>query len=113
MTANARAARAYGAASSLRSQKLQDADIFRRITFKLRSASDKTSIIQAVSDNRCLWQAVVMLNRDSLNPLPAPLRAQIISVGEAVLRSCNSESPDLPFMISVNEAIAAGLSGQG
>lgn len=117
MLANAQAARAYGNAATLRGPKEQDADIFRRVNFRLRAAAETPSAeimprIRAVADNRCLWLAMATLIRDPLNPLPAELRAQIASVGETVLRTCNEAEPDLQFLIGVNEAIAAGLSGQ-
>lgn len=118
MSVSSQALRAYGAASTLRSQKSQDAEVFRRINFKLRAASEfpaseKLPRIRAVADNRNLWQAVVTLVRDPQNPLPVTLRAQIASVGQTVLNSCNSNDPNLEFMMSINEAIAAGLVGEG
>jgi flagellar protein FlaF len=118
MSASAQALRAYGAASTLRNQKSQDAEVFRRINFKLRAASEapiaeKLPRVRAVADNRNLWQAVVTLVRDPENPLPLELRAQIASVGQSVLNSCNSAEPNLDFMMTVNEAIAAGLTGGG
>ena len=108
MSVNAQALRAYGAASTLRSQKEQDADVFRRMNFKLRSAS-----VRPESETLPRVQAVVTLVRDPENPLPLPLRAQIASVGQAVLNNCNGTEPSLEFMISVNNAIAAGLAGEG
>jgi flagellar biosynthesis regulator FlaF len=118
MTANAQALRAYGAASTLRSQKSQDSEIFRRASFKLRAASELPPAenlprIRAVAHNRNLWQAVVTLVRDPENPLPADLRVQIASVGQSVLNSCNSSDPDFGFMMTVNDAIAAGLASEG
>jgi flagellar biosynthesis regulator FlaF len=44
--------------------------------------------------------------------LPDGLRAAIISVGLAVQREMERPSPDLDFLISVNDNIAAGLAGQ-
>ncbi len=117
MTGRAQALRAYGAASTLRSQKSQDAEVFRRMNFKLRAASEappseKLPRVRAVADNRNLWQAVVTLVRDPENPLPVDLRVQIASVGQAILNSCNSNEPDLGFMMTVNDAIAAGLAAE-
>ena len=39
------------------------------------------------------------------------LRASIVSVGFAVQREMDREDPDFDFLISINENIAAGLSG--
>jgi flagellar biosynthesis regulator FlaF len=55
---------------------------------------------------------VAGLMRDPLNALPEDLRASIVSVGMAVQREMEQESPDFEFLIGINENIAAGLSGQ-
>ncbi len=47
---------------------------------------------------------------DPLSTLPAPLRAQIISVGLAVQREMDNEEPNFDYLITINEHIAAGLS---
>ena len=39
-------------------------------------------------------------------------RADIVSVGLAVEREMDRDSPDFDFLIAVNENIAAGLAGQ-
>jgi flagellar biosynthesis regulator FlaF len=41
------------------------------------------------------------------------LRASLISVGLAVQREMDTDQPDAVFLASVNDNIAAGLSGQG
>ncbi len=68
--------------------------------------------MQAIADNRRLWLTVADLMRDPLNALPEDLRASIVSVGMAVQREMEQESPDFDFLIGINENIAAGLSGQ-
>ena len=118
MTGNAQALRAYGAASTMRSQKWQDSEVFRRVNARLRAVAglpptEKLPRVRAVADNRNLWQAVVTLVLDPENPLPVELRAQIASGGHAVLSSCNSGEPDIGFMMTVNDAIATGLAGDG
>jgi flagellar protein FlaF len=109
------AARAYDAAASHRSQRTQEADVFRRATGALKSARDSGLIqrIRAIADNRRLWITVTDLMRDASNPLPQDLRASIVSVGLAVQREMDGESPDFDFLIAINENIAAGLSTQG
>jgi flagellar biosynthesis regulator FlaF len=47
---------------------------------------------------------------DPENALPDTLRASIISVGLAVQREMQRDSPNFDFLIAVNENIAAGLS---
>jgi flagellar biosynthesis regulator FlaF len=106
------ATRAYESASVQRSQRAQEADVFHRATGALRTARDGTPIarVRALADNRRLWTSVADLMRDPSSTLPAPLRAQIISVGLAVQREMDNEEPNFGFLISINENIAAGLT---
>jgi flagellar protein FlaF len=107
-------ARAYNIAASHRSLREQDADVFRRATGALKAAREAGSVprVKAIADNRRLWITVNDLMRDPLNPLPQDLRASIVSLGLAVQREMESETPDFEFLIGINENIAAGLSGQ-
>ena len=108
------ATRAYRTAATHRSQREQEADVFRRASGALKAARNANPIqrVQAIADNRRLWITVAGLMRDPLNALPEDLRASIVSVGMAVQREMDQESPDLDFLIGINENIAAGLSGQ-
>jgi flagellar protein FlaF len=108
------AARAYQAATSHRSQREQEADVFRRATGALKAARSADAIrqVQAIADNRRLWIAVTDLMRDPANALPQELRASIMSVGVVVHREMDRDSPDFDFLIAINENIAAGLAGQ-
>jgi flagellar biosynthesis activator protein FlaF len=106
------AARAYTNATLHRSQREQEADVFRRATGALRAARNMGAIsrVRAIADNRRLWSTVVDLMRDPLNALPQELRASIVSVGLAVEREMDRDTPDFDFLIEINETIAAGLS---
>lgn len=106
------AARAYQDATTHRSQREQEADVFRRASGALKAARNATprSRVQAIADNRRLWTTVSDLMRDPLNALPQDLRASIVSVGIAVQREMDQEAPDFDFLIAINENIAAGLS---
>jgi flagellar biosynthesis regulator FlaF len=108
------AARAYQAAAAHRTQREQEADVFRRASGALKAARNGEHLTQvrALADNRRLWLAVNDLMRDPLNMLPLDLRASILSVGAVVQREMEQPSPDYEFLISINENIAAGLSGQ-
>ena len=108
------AIQAYKTASRYRSQREQEADVFRQATAGLRSAQDATPIrqVRALADNRRLWMTVSDLLRDPTNALPEPLRAAILSVGITVQREMDQDQPDFNFLISINENIAAGLAGQ-
>lgn len=106
-------ARAYQASARHRSQRDQDADVFRRANAALRAAGgDKMAQIRALADNRRLWTMVADLARDPSNPLPAPLRGQLVSVGLAASREMDAPAPDFAFLMQVNDHVAAGLSGQ-
>ena len=105
-------ARAYQASARHRSQREQDADVFRRANAALRAAGgDSMAQTRALADNRRLWTLVVDLARDSSNPLPALFRGKLVSVGLAVSREMDAPMPDLGFLVQVNEHVAAGLSG--
>jgi len=108
-----RATQAYQASAAHRSLRAQEADIFRRAIGALRAARDADPItrVRALADNRRVWITVVDLVRDPANMLPQDLRAAIASVGLAVQREMDRDKPDLDFLISVNENMAAGLSG--
>jgi flagellar protein FlaF len=106
--------RAYQAAATHRTQREQEADVFRRATGALKTARDADALhrVRALADNRRLWTTVADLMRDPENALPMELRAGIVSVGLAVEREMDRDSPDFDFLIAVNDNMAAGLAGQ-
>jgi len=109
-----RAIQAYRTASRYRSQRDQEADVFHHAIAALKGAKDAAAIrkVRALADNRRLWMMVSDLLRDPANALPEPLKASILSVGMTVQREMDQDMPDFDFLISINENIAAGLSGQ-
>ena len=110
-----KATNAYQRATTHSSQRAQEADVFRRATGALKSARERGTIprVHAIADNRRLWLTVTDLMRDPRNALPEDLRASIVSVGIAVQREMDRDSPNFDFLISINENIAAGLAQQG
>ncbi|PPQ26200.1 flagellar biosynthesis regulator FlaF [Rhodopila globiformis] len=114
MLSTTHALEAYQATSRLRSQREQEADVFREATAGLKAARGGSVIqqVRALADNRRLWIMVSDLMRDPANALPPPLRGAILSVGLTVHREMDQESPDFDFLISINESITAGLAGQ-
>jgi flagellar protein FlaF len=109
------AVRAYASAAANRSVREQEADIFLRANAALRYAREspkRISRVRALADNDRLWMTILGLLHDPANALPDDLRASIISVGLAVQREMQRESPDLDFLIEINENIAAGLSAK-
>lgn len=105
------AIQAYKAASRYRSQRAQEADVFRHAIASLRGARGGSAIqkIRALADNRRLWMTVCDLLRDPDNALPEKLRASILSIGKTVQREMDQDRPDFDFLISINDHIAAGL----
>jgi flagellar biosynthesis activator protein FlaF len=108
------AIQAYRAASRYRSQRDQEADVFRQAIAGLRSSqgTEQMQQVRALADNRRLWMMVTNLMTDPDNVLPDPLKARIVAVGRSVQREMEQEKPDLDFLIAINESIAAGLAGQ-
>jgi flagellar protein FlaF len=109
------ASNAYAASASHRSLREQEAEVFRRTNAILCRARNKSGVarVRALSDNRLLWTTVMNVLLDPDNALPAELRAAIISVGLTVQREMSCDDPDFDFLLSINENLAAGLSGGG
>ena len=107
------AARAYQTGAAHRSVRDQEADVFRRASYVLRSCGEGSAMgrVRALADNRRLWSMVMDLVRDPANQLPIALRANLVSIGLAVHRELDGAEPDLAFLAEVNDQIAAGLSG--
>ncbi len=108
------ARRAYEAASGYRSQREQEADVFRRATSALKAARDAGAIarIRALADNRRLWITVSDLVSDPANALPEATRAGIMSIGKSVHREMDQQAPDFEYLIAINESLTAGLMGK-
>lgn len=109
--------RAYGATRAAMDPRVQEADVFRRVTGTLRACTggeaDDMRRVRAIADNRRLWLAVESALAHPANLLPDQLRASLLSLGRAVRREMDAPAPDLGFLIDVNEQIAAGLGGSG
>jgi flagellar biosynthesis regulator FlaF len=106
------AARAYHSASTHRSQREQEADVFRHAIGALKAARDASPIqrVRALADNRRLWLVVADLMHNPESRLPLELRASIVSVGLAVQREMDRDRPNFDFLIQINQTIAEGLS---
>jgi flagellar protein FlaF len=106
------AARAYQTGATHRSQRDQEADVFRYTNGSLRSAVDASPIkkARALADNRRLWLAVGDLMQSPENRMPLELRASIASVGLAVQREMDREQPNFAFLIQINQTFAEGLT---
>jgi flagellar biosynthesis regulator FlaF len=105
--------RRYGAAQQTRSLRDQEADVFRRVNYSLKAALDADAIerARAVADNRRLWLAVEAAMMHPANQLPEALKASVVSLGRTAQRDMDTQEPDLPFLINLNDQMILGLSG--
>lgn len=106
-------ARRYGAIQQTRSLRDQEADVFRRINYALKAALNADAIerARAVADNRRLWLAVESAIIHPANQLPQALKGSILSLGRVIQRESDSQTPDIQFLITMNDQMIAGLSG--
>ena len=106
-----RVIQAYRAASSYKSQREIEADIFRQAIDSLLAAGGAEPVqqVKAVADNRRLWMAVQAIITDPENALPMELRASIISISLSIQREMNRENPNLDFLVAMNENMVSGL----
>lgn len=115
MKAARHGAHAYRAAASLRSQRNQEADVFRRANGALQAGLGAGGMarVRAIADNRRLWLAVADLMADPSNALPVETRAGLISLSLSVRREMERPEPDIGFLIGINSQIIEGLEASG
>ena len=105
--------RGYGATQRTRTLREQEADVFRRVNYSLKAALNGDAIerARAVADNRRLWLAIetALVNPDNL--LPEVTRVSIMRLGRLIQREMQSQEPDIPFLVEMNDQMIAGLSG--
>ncbi|NKC34006.1 flagellar biosynthesis regulator FlaF [Falsiroseomonas selenitidurans] len=110
--AAAAAHRAYGAVRAARSQREQEADVFRILAGRLRAAlrdADGMAAVRAAADARRVFTAVETLVLHPSSPLPRELRLAIGSVARRALREVDEPEPDLSFLAALADDFAAGL----
>ena len=107
------ATRRYGTTQQTRSLRDQEADVFRRVNYGLKAALNGDTIerARAIADNRRLWLAVQAAIIHPANQLPETLKASILSLGRLIQRETDTQSPDIPFLINMNDQMILGLSG--
>ena len=108
--------------TAARSENPRDAEyrLFGQVTRALIEASevppeDVKGRIHALDWNRRLWSALASDCADESNVLPAPLRAQIISLSLWVSRHTSAvirREEDIDPLIDINRIMMQGLSGQ-
>lgn len=118
-TPDPRLVSAYGKANqTTRTPRSNERDIIALVTRRLKAAAatqeDQILVSRSISDNLTLWSVLVSDVMMPENGLPEDLKAQIASVGMAVIRECrklNSGQPvNLQALITINESIIEGLA---
>lgn len=106
------ARRAYQMTRQAMNPREQEADVFRRVTGALKAGLENEGIARAraIADNRRLWIALEASIRHPANQLPQQTKLAMLGLGRAVLQEMESPTPDLGFLIEMNEQLAAGLS---
>lgn len=109
---NLAASTAYKRAATYRSIRQQEAELFLTVNAGLRNARTSKPVVRAkaLADNELLWITVMDIIRDPSNQLSTETRAAVLSVGHAARREMASGEPDLDFLATINEHVAAGLS---
>lgn len=114
------AQRAYAPnVESIRTPRSIEYQVIARITHRLKNAiksRDRRALIEAMHDNRRLWNTLAADVASAENGLPQDLRARIFYLAEftnshtqKVLRR---ETDPIP-LIEINAAILGGLQGEG
>lgn len=109
------------AKTTLRTGRSAEAQLFGQITARLQAAIDKgpgafAQLAEALHDNRRLWAALAADVADDDNSLPAPLRAQILSLADFTLRHSSSvlrTEAGAEALVEINRAVMRGLNGTG
>ena len=120
MNATMKAQRAYStAAAPTRTSKDIEYDAMARITHKIRSSAQKgsvgfNSLVEALHDNRKLWDIFAAEVSDASNPLPPDLKARLFYLAEFTRHHttkvlANQDSVDA--LVEVNTSVLRGMRG--
>ena len=106
---------------TVRDNRAVEYDLFARTTRRLTSAwadreADPNALVQALHDNRALWQAMAVDVAGPGNALPKALRAQLFYLYEFTVghtRKILDEAGSAGVLIDINTAVMKGLRGVG
>ncbi|MFO1143929.1 MAG: flagellar biosynthesis regulator FlaF [Amaricoccus sp.] len=120
MNPHAQARDGYGVAAPTRTARGTEYAVFAQVTRRLRAVdeSDRAAygkLAEAVIDNQRLWGTLAEDLLLETNVLPAPLRAQLISLAEFVRRHSLSVlrgQAKVAALVDINTAIMRGLRGE-
>lgn len=104
----------------LRTPRSVEAELFGQITSRLKKCAKAEStypeLVAALHDNRRLWTALAADVSDSLNSLPASLRAQIFYLSEFTeshSKMVMKSEASIEVLIEINTAVLRGLNSRG
>ena len=120
MNASLRAQQAYAPnLAPTRSMRRVEYDVIARITFRLKKAIEEgtfAELVEAVHENRNLWQVLAIDVADEDNQLPKDLRARLFYLAEFTEAQSSKvirrEDTAIP-LLEVNTAILRGLKSTG
>jgi len=118
VNATIQAHRAYSAVSApTRTPRGTEYEVIARITHRIRSANAKgaggfVSLVEALYDNRKLWNIFAVDVADPKNPLPQELKARIFYLAEFTSFHTSkvlAREADVEPLLDINTAILHGL----
>ncbi len=118
MNAQSKAQRAYSAASApTRTPRNHEYDAVARITHRIRSAEQKGAegfpgLVEALNENRKLWNIFAVDVADGENRLPRALKAQIFYLAEFTSQHTSkvlARQASVAPLLEINTAILRGL----
>ncbi len=118
MNAQSQAQRAYSAASTpTRTSRNLEYDAVARVTHRIRSANQKgaegfSKLVEALHDNKKLWNIFAVDVADVDNQLPRELKAQIFYLAEFTSQHTSkvlARQATVAPLLEINTAILHGL----
>lgn len=118
MNAHSQAQRAYSAASApTRTPRNMEYEAVARITHRIRSADQKGSegfsaLVEALYDNKKLWNIFAVDVADAANQLPEQLKAQVFYLAEFTQLHTSkvlAREATVEPLLEINTAILRGL----
>ncbi|UWQ91320.1 flagellar biosynthesis regulator FlaF [Rhodobacteraceae bacterium M382] len=120
MNATMKAQRAYSTASApTRTSKDIEYDAMARITHKIRSSAQKgptgyRSLVEALHDNRKLWDIFAVEVADANNPLPSDLKARLFYLAEFTRHHTSrvlAKQETVDALVEINTSVLRGMRG--
>ncbi|WP_109465365.1 flagellar biosynthesis regulator FlaF [Albibacillus kandeliae] len=121
MNALSKARRAYSSVSTpTRTARNSEYEAVARITQKLQAAADRgpagfTALVQALHENKKLWNIFAIEVADDRNTLPKELRARIFYLAEFTHHHTGrilARQATVEALLEVNKSVLRGLRGE-